>query len=91
MRVIKGNQSLTHSPVAYRFINLHLIDYYRYFYKNLHLICYGTISISGLEAWASGNLQEFGKLITGSGLSSIKNYECGMYSLLFHCLKHNYS
>ncbi|KAF9679800.1 hypothetical protein SADUNF_Sadunf06G0052800 [Salix dunnii] len=35
------------------------------------------INISGLEAWASGNLKEFGKLISASGLSSIQNYECG--------------
>uniref|UniRef100_A0A6N2KIH8 phospholipase A2 n=1 Tax=Salix viminalis TaxID=40686 RepID=A0A6N2KIH8_SALVM len=30
-----------------------------------------------LQAWASGNLKEFGKLISASGLSSIQNYECG--------------
>lgn len=34
-------------------------------------------SVLGLEAWASGNLKEFGELITASGLSSIQNYECG--------------
>lgn len=33
--------------------------------------------MKGLEAWASGNLEEFGKLISASGLSSIQNYECG--------------
>ncbi|XP_057991936.1 galacturonokinase isoform X1 [Hevea brasiliensis] len=37
--------------------------------------------IKGLEAWASGNLQEFGKLISASGLSSIQNYECGCVPL----------
>lgn len=31
----------------------------------------------GLKAWASGNLEVFGKLISASGLSSIENYECG--------------
>ncbi|KAG4148853.1 hypothetical protein ERO13_D05G309350v2, partial [Gossypium hirsutum] len=31
----------------------------------------------GLEAWASGDLRAFGELMTTSGLSSIKNYECG--------------
>ncbi|KAK5829634.1 galacturonokinase isoform X1 [Gossypium arboreum] len=31
----------------------------------------------GLEAWASGDLRAFGELMTASGLSSIKNYECG--------------
>ncbi|XP_021891428.1 galacturonokinase [Carica papaya] len=36
----------------------------------------------GLEAWASGNLEEFGKLISASGLSSIKNYECGSEPLI---------
>lgn len=34
--------------------------------------------IAGLGAWASGNFEEFGKLISASGLSSIENYECGM-------------
>ncbi|PKA50668.1 Galacturonokinase [Apostasia shenzhenica] len=33
--------------------------------------------IQGVKAWTSGNLVEFGKLITASGLSSIQNYECG--------------
>lgn len=31
----------------------------------------------GLEAWASGDLKDFGRLISASGLSSIQNYECG--------------
>lgn len=31
----------------------------------------------GLKAWASGNIEDFGKLISASGLSSIENYECG--------------
>ncbi|CAK7345550.1 unnamed protein product [Dovyalis caffra] len=35
-----------------------------------------------LEAWASGNLEEFGKLISASGLSSIQNYECGCEPLI---------
>ncbi|RWW31412.1 hypothetical protein GW17_00003961 [Ensete ventricosum] len=33
--------------------------------------------ILGLKAWASGNLDDFGKLISASGRSSIENYECG--------------
>lgn len=33
--------------------------------------------VEGLQAWASGNLAAFGKLISASGLSSIENYECG--------------
>lgn len=33
--------------------------------------------VEGLQAWASGNLKEFGRLISASGLSSIQNYECG--------------
>lgn len=37
---------------------------------------------SGLEAWKSGNLQDFGKLISASGLSSIYNYECGTTLIL---------
>ncbi|CAI0387963.1 unnamed protein product [Linum tenue] len=36
----------------------------------------------GLEAWTSGNLEEFGRLISASGLSSIKNYECGCEPLI---------
>ncbi|KAL8152531.1 hypothetical protein V2J09_010291 [Rumex salicifolius] len=36
----------------------------------------------GLEAWSSGNLNEFGKLITSSGQSSIHNYECGCEPLI---------
>lgn len=36
----------------------------------------------GLEAWASGNMQEFGKLVSESGLSSIQNYECGCEPLI---------
>ncbi|WZY95914.1 hypothetical protein YC2023_068243 [Brassica napus] len=37
---------------------------------------------NGLEAWATGNLEEFGKLISASGLSSIENYECGAEPLI---------
>lgn len=33
--------------------------------------------ILGLEAWASGDLEDFGRLVTASGRSSIENYECG--------------
>ncbi|KAI8571346.1 hypothetical protein RHMOL_Rhmol01G0112800 [Rhododendron molle] len=36
----------------------------------------------GLDAWASGKLEDFGKLISASGLSSIKNYECGCEPLI---------
>ncbi|XP_031092693.1 galacturonokinase isoform X2 [Ipomoea triloba] len=36
----------------------------------------------GLEEWASGNIEEFGKLVTESGLSSIQNYECGCEPLI---------
>ncbi|KAF3617981.1 Galacturonokinase [Capsicum annuum] len=38
--------------------------------------------LKGLDAWASGNLKEFGDLITASGLSSIQNYECGCEPLI---------
>ncbi|XP_011020106.1 PREDICTED: galacturonokinase [Populus euphratica] len=41
-----------------------------YFSENMRVM-------KGLEAWASGNLEDFGKLISASGLSSIQNYECG--------------
>ncbi|KAI3845783.1 hypothetical protein MKW98_016542 [Papaver atlanticum] len=36
----------------------------------------------GLEAWSSGKIEEFGKLISASGLSSIQNYECGCEPLI---------
>ncbi|GMI92907.1 galacturonic acid kinase [Hibiscus trionum] len=36
----------------------------------------------GLEAWASGEMRDFGELMTASGLSSIKNYECGCEPLI---------
>lgn len=36
----------------------------------------------GVSAWKKGNLNEFGKLITESGRSSIKNYECGVPELI---------
>ncbi|CAI9099135.1 OLC1v1035909C4 [Oldenlandia corymbosa var. corymbosa] len=38
--------------------------------------------IKGLEAWASGDLKDFGRLITESGLSSIRNYESGCEPLI---------
>ncbi|XP_065848027.1 galacturonokinase isoform X2 [Euphorbia lathyris] len=37
--------------------------------------------IKGLEAWTCGDIEEFGKLISASGLSSIENYECGCETL----------
>ncbi|XP_060970167.1 galacturonokinase isoform X2 [Cannabis sativa] len=42
----------------------------------------GLSSTQGLEAWATGSLEDFGKLITASGLSSIQNYECGSEPLI---------
>lgn len=38
--------------------------------------------IKGLEAWGCGNFEEFGKLMSASGLSSIQNYECGCEPLI---------
>ncbi|XP_062094664.1 galacturonokinase isoform X2 [Humulus lupulus] len=46
-----------------------------YFSENLRVV-------KGLEAWATGRLEDFGKLITASGLSSIQNYECGSEPLI---------
>jgi galacturonokinase len=42
----------------------------------------------GVEAWAAGDVQEFGLLMTASGQSSIDNYECGSPPLidLYHLL-----
>jgi galactokinase len=36
----------------------------------------------GIEAWRQGDLSEFGRLITASGESSIRNYECGSEPLI---------
>ncbi|GLJ10589.1 hypothetical protein SUGI_0131200 [Cryptomeria japonica] len=33
--------------------------------------------LAGLKAWSCGNLEDFGRLMSESGLSSIVNYECG--------------
>nr|XP_043627968.1 galacturonokinase isoform X2 [Erigeron canadensis] len=46
-----------------------------YFSENMRVI-------KGLEAWGCGNFEEFGKLISASGLSSIQNYECGCEPLI---------
>ncbi|KAK9269035.1 hypothetical protein L1049_000803 [Liquidambar formosana] len=46
-----------------------------YFSENMRVI-------KGLEAWGSGKLEDFGKLISASGLSSIQNYECGSEPLI---------
>ncbi|MDA0712315.1 MAG: hypothetical protein O3B73_19120 [bacterium] len=42
----------------------------------------------GVDAWQSGDLCEFGRLISQSGYSSIHNYECGSQPLidLYHIL-----
>lgn len=37
---------------------------------------------AGVEAWSEGNLEEFGRLISESGLSSIENYESGSEPLI---------
>lgn len=37
---------------------------------------------TGIDAWSSGNLEAFGKLMSQSGLSSIHNYECGCEPLV---------
>jgi galactokinase len=38
--------------------------------------------IDGRQAWARGDLASFGRLISQSGRSSIKNYECGSAELI---------
>ena len=46
---------------------------------------------SGVSAWQRGDLREFGRLMTASGESSIRNYECGcppltdLYGILTRC------
>ncbi|KAJ9550554.1 hypothetical protein OSB04_014599, partial [Centaurea solstitialis] len=47
-----------------------------------HYFSENTRVLKGLEAWGSGNFEEFGKLISASGLSSIQNYECGCEPLI---------
>ncbi|EEF47980.1 galacturonokinase isoform X2 [Ricinus communis] len=47
-----------------------------------HFFSENTRVIKGFEAWASGNIEEFGRLISASGLSSIQNYECGCEPLI---------
>ena len=51
--------------------------------KAYQLIEIGIMVIPGLEAWSSGELRDFGQLMSASGLSSIKNYECGTTYLFF--------
>ncbi|GAB4853540.1 hypothetical protein Ancab_017731 [Ancistrocladus abbreviatus] len=46
-----------------------------YFSENVRVM-------QGIKAWASGRLEEFGKLISASGQSSIQNYECGCEPLI---------
>jgi galacturonokinase len=36
----------------------------------------------GIEAWRRGDIEEFGRLVTASGQSSIVNYECGSPPLI---------
>ncbi|VAH35934.1 unnamed protein product [Triticum turgidum subsp. durum] len=43
--------------------------------------------VKGREAWARGDLQEFGQLVSASGRSSIVNYECEMIQLYEILLK----
>lgn len=38
--------------------------------------------VDGLQAWRHGDLSRFGKLMQESGLSSIRNYECGSPPLI---------
>jgi len=46
---------------------------------------------AGVNAWQRGDLGEFGRLMTASGESSIRNYECGcpplidLYKILVRC------
>nr|BAG94534.1 unnamed protein product [Oryza sativa Japonica Group] len=38
--------------------------------------------VKGRDAWARGDLREFGQLISASGRSSILNYECGSKEMI---------
>ncbi|XP_048133461.1 galacturonokinase isoform X1 [Rhodamnia argentea] len=46
-----------------------------YFSENMRVL-------KGIETWASGDMEKFGELISASGLSSIRNYECGAEPLI---------
>ncbi|KAK3437533.1 hypothetical protein EUGRSUZ_C02197 [Eucalyptus grandis] len=46
-----------------------------YFSENMRVL-------KGIETWASGDMKKFGELISASGLSSIRNYECGAEPLI---------
>ncbi|KAH9805590.1 Galacturonokinase [Citrus sinensis] len=73
-RVAKGIAFLTWSFEIILEIHVYLV----LCFINLWIYFIG----SGLEAWKSGNSQDFGKLISASGLSSIYNYECGSEPLI---------
>ncbi|XP_022988530.1 galacturonokinase [Cucurbita maxima] len=47
-----------------------------------HYFSENTRVLQGLEAWALGKLEDFGKLVAASGRSSIVNYECGAEPLV---------
>ncbi|KAK6941752.1 GHMP kinase, C-terminal domain [Dillenia turbinata] len=65
-------------------LELHLARRAEHYFSENARVMKGTtlLLVSGLEAWASGRMEEFGKLISASGLSSIKNYECGCEPLI---------
>ncbi|XP_057748570.1 galacturonokinase isoform X1 [Arachis stenosperma] len=47
-----------------------------------HYFSENTRVAKGVEAWAKGNLKEFGDLVSASGRSSVQNYECGAEPLI---------
>nr|XP_024361593.1 galacturonokinase-like isoform X4 [Physcomitrium patens] len=50
--------------------------------RALHFFSENARVFAGIDAWSQGNLPEFGRLISQSGLSSIHNYECGCEPLV---------
>ncbi|KMZ72973.1 Galactokinase [Zostera marina] len=47
-----------------------------------HYFSENTRVDKGIKAWETGMVEDFGKLISASGLSSINNYECGCEPLI---------
>ncbi|KAK4396670.1 Galacturonokinase [Sesamum angolense] len=76
---VKGSDSCIYRNIldCYFFLSLYLP-----FYSRIAVVLLIPVLIQGLEAWASGNIEDFGKLISASGLSSIKNYESGCEPLV---------
>eukprot|EP01018_Ginkgo_biloba_P027876 Gb_26808 [translate_table: standard] len=50
--------------------------------RSEHYFSENSRVFAGVKAWSCGDLEEFGRLMSESGLSSIQNYECGCEPLI---------